>query len=434
MSLDLRADFLENLISQQKASFDPSCANAHFIQKAMDHFLEIGLPDRNHKDYAYFPLAKLYEKKEPVENVVKTSTESLKDKVLPECLNSFLVIKDGVIDFELSNLSALPKQVVIDPLESSTSPYLPFVHAKLVQNQKKQLDPFALFCQARLQGLLLIIPENLQLDVPLQIHFLSEKPGALATFNSYIHIGKQARAKLIFTHLSSQDSPMTSYSDIDVEDEGVLELVRLPSESATVRIESMAIHLKKAALSTVIDLEEPKRASKFHLHVTHEKKGASSKLYSLSVAKAKTEYHLSSVFEHLVKETFSHQHVKTVLASKAKASFDGQIYVHPEALLTQSYQKHDTLMLGEHGMIASRPNLKILADDVKASHGATIAELDKDALFYLKTRGISEEVAKKLLLEAFCQEILDHLNLESLKEIGGLLAYQGQDYDDHYLS
>lgn len=73
-------------------------------------------------------------------------------------------------------------------------------------------------------------------------------------------------------------------------------------------------------------------------------------------------------------------------------------------------------MLGDNGQIFSRPNLRIFADDVKASHGATITELDQDALFYLKTRGLDETTSKRLLLDAFCQEIIQQISSDALKE------------------
>lgn len=428
MTLEKKQEFLNGLISEHETSLDKA---SMFSKKAFDHFLEIGLPDKKMSTYAYFPLSKLYEKK-PRQEVLSLSKQQILEKVLPESLGSYLVIKNGRVDLELSNLSQVPSSIIIERLETSRSPYMPFVHAKLVQRQKKETDPFSLYCQASLQGLLIIIPEGLELNVPLQIISYTDSSKLLPTSNCYIHVGKEAKIELVMTALKSEYGQSASYVDIDLESNSTCEVTRLNADSEAIMLDAMTVHLKKNAFIKVCDLHMPKAPSKFHLHVIHHQKESKSEFYALSLIDEKTEYHISTNFEHIAGEVQSSQSIKTVLKSKAKASFEGQIFVHKEALLTQSYQKHATLMLGEYGIVNSRPNLRIYADDVKASHGATITELDEDGLFYLKTRGLDEHTAKKLLLDAFCAEMIQNIGLDSLKEEASSYVERLQENDQTF--
>jgi len=413
--MNTRSNFIEILKQEHAVGLEQVASSlVPFMKKAMDHFVEVGLPQKSSPGYGYFPLSRLLDNKLEGDGPVPTSVHDL---VLPECLHSFLVIRNGTIDLALSDLSALPKGVVIEKLESAHSPYMPFVHAKLVMKQKEETDPFILLCQAHLRGALIIIPESTRFSAPLQIIFLQESGSVLPTFNNYLYVGSRAEVEIVLTASGKGSGQMASYLDMEVGDRAKVDLIRMSVGTPALMFEAMSIYLKKEAHLNLIDLAEPENSSRFNLHVIHEKEGALSRFFSLAMMRSKKEYHLKTLFEHRAKNTGSYQLVKTLLQSKAKASFEGQIYVHPGALWTQSYQKHATLMLGEQGISYSRPNLRIMADDVKASHGATISSLDEQALFYLKTRGIDMAGAKKMLSEGFCLDIIHNIQIDSIRHL-----------------
>jgi len=109
---------------------------------------------------------------------------------------------------------------------------------------------------------------------------------------------------------------------------------------------------------------------------------------------------------------------KGVLNDVSQSSFEGKILVRQAAQKTEAFQLNNNLILSGRATANSKPNLEIFADDVKASHGATMGQLDDAQLFYMKTRGFSEEEAKSLLVYAFCKEVLDLITVPSLfKEV-----------------
>jgi Fe-S cluster assembly protein SufD len=110
--------------------------------------------------------------------------------------------------------------------------------------------------------------------------------------------------------------------------------------------------------------------------------------------------------EHIAPHTRSRQHFKAILRDRSRSSFEGKILVRPEAQKTQAYQLNNHLLLSEEALSFAKPNLEIFADDVKASHGATVSQLNEEELFYFRCRGFPLVVAQEMLAEGFCNEIL----------------------------
>lgn len=120
--------------------------------------------------------------------------------------------------------------------------------------------------------------------------------------------------------------------------------------------------------------------------------------------------------EHLQPNSISHELVKGVLAGKARGVFHGRIYVDQAAQKTDAYQANPNLLLSNDAVANSNPELEIYADDVRCSHGATFGELDTDALFYMRTRGLSREQAQQMLVYAFASDVLMSIPHDGLRE------------------
>jgi Fe-S cluster assembly protein SufD len=133
--------------------------------------------------------------------------------------------------------------------------------------------------------------------------------------------------------------------------------------------------------------------------------GSEAKLYALSRLDAKRRHGIASLVEHVAPHSVSHQQFHAILYGESRSHIEGKIYVHPHAMQTESYQLSRALLLSNAATLSFSPNLEVLADDVKASHGASIGQLDEESLFYLRSRGLPVEEARRHLLEAFVQEV-----------------------------
>jgi Fe-S cluster assembly protein SufD len=119
---------------------------------------------------------------------------------------------------------------------------------------------------------------------------------------------------------------------------------------------------------------------------------------------------------HNAANCYSNELFKGILDDDASAAFNGHILVQPGAQKTNAFQNNKNILLTDTAQVATKPFLEIYADDVKCSHGATVGQLDEDALFYLKQRGICDLNAKMLLMYAFAEDIIRHISIPSLHD------------------
>lgn len=176
------------------------------------------------------------------------------------------------------------------------------------------------------------------------------------------------------------------------------------------------VNLKKDAFFThrsgTLGCRSFRNEIKTYLH----EEGATCHLEGFWNGKGKAQNHHLVHCSHLAENTHSRQHYQGVTNDESRSSFEGQIYVDKSAQKTDSYQLSKHLLIGEKARGFSKPNLEVFADDVKASHGATISMLDEEELFYLKSRGIPESKAADLLKEGFLSFFIDDIKEEKVKE------------------
>ena len=174
--------------------------------------------------------------------------------------------------------------------------------------------------------------------------------------------------------------------------------------------------LKKQSALDCINASTGSKAARQDYRVTLLGEEADAKISGLCWLEENHQSHAHVLVEHIAPNCRSNQFFKSALSGISQSSFTGKIFVGQKAQKTQAYQLNNNLLLVEGPIAYSKPGLEILADDVKASHGATMTQLSSDQLFYLKTRGLSEETAKTLLVLGFCKEILDRMSCQSIRE------------------
>lgn len=148
------------------------------------------------------------------------------------------------------------------------------------------------------------------------------------------------------------------------------------------------------------------RLSRHESYVRLLQEGASAKVNGVYRLQDREQVcDITTNIRHLAPHTYSNQLVKGVAQTKAKATFQGQIHIAPDAQQCEGYQLHRALIIDDEAEINCKPELEIFADDVKCSHGASCGDLDKEQIFYMQSRGISEEEARKILIEAYLNEV-----------------------------
>jgi Fe-S cluster assembly protein SufD len=139
-------------------------------------------------------------------------------------------------------------------------------------------------------------------------------------------------------------------------------------------------------------------------------------LYGLFHAKGTQLVDNHTLMDHQVPHCESNELYKGIAAGKSTGVFNGKIYVRQDAQKTNAYQSSKNILLSDDAAINTKPQLEIYANDVKCSHGTSTGRVDEEALFYLRSRGIGDQNARKLLLSSFAGEVISRLSVDSLKE------------------
>ena len=153
-----------------------------------------------------------------------------------------------------------------------------------------------------------------------------------------------------------------------------------------------------------------------------------SHLYGLYAIDGSTHVDHHTAVDHLKPHSFSNELYKGILDDKAGGVFNGKVFVRQDAQKTNAFQSNKNILLSDQATVNTKPQLEIWADDVKCSHGCTTGQIDEEALFYLRTRGLSEKSARALMLYAFALETIEHVENEVLRSylenlIGNKLNY-----------
>lgn len=270
-------------------------------------------------------------------------------------------------------------------------------------------------------GAFVTVAERASFDQP--IHLISiaipgERPVA-AMPRSVVLVGAGAKATLVETFVSPDGVSFTdALTQVRLGDGASLEHYRLEREGAKA-FHAGRTEVEQGAGSRYrsFSIAEGASLARHELDVRLAGEGASCALDGLSLAGGKQLIDHHTFVDHATPRCSSEELYKGVLDGSARAVFQGRVLVRPGAQKTDAKQASRNLLLSPDAQANAKPQLEIHADDVKCTHGAAVGQLDKEALFYLRSRGIGEDEARAILTEAFAGEVLGRMSLAPVREL-----------------
>ena len=271
--------------------------------------------------------------------------------------------------------------------------------------------PFDLNTKPCADGFFLYVPAGTKLSKPVQItHLFDEHNDTLIQFCNIVLMEAGSSAELLTSDHTVSGEPCASneVTQILLGTEATLDLVRLQKVNNTTRLTTDTT-VQQAASSRMkthyLTLGGGVISNNLKVNLAGVKAGHTASGLSLT---QQTEHAGNDIrMVHASPDCQSNQLFKHILSDKSTGAFTGRIVVNKDARKTSAYQRSSNILLHPKAKMNIRPQLEIYADDVKCSHGATVGQLDAEALFYLRSRGIGEDEARNLLLQAFAGEILD---------------------------
>ncbi len=398
---------------------------------AWERISHLGLPTRKNETFRYAPLNKLYSQKYALTVPSKTlRLEDIQQYILPECTESQLCFVDGVYSEELSNTQALPQNVLALPIEKASKKFAAFLNTTWKKEVESEKNPFVLLNVAlHKQGLFVYIPPKSVIETPIQVLYISTEGDYAQPHFPLVHffVGAQSECT-VYTHHLPANGPAhwsNSMTKFSIEEEAKVQHFKVQNkETPQWSFDHVYAQLKRNSSFKSIDCTFGALMNYQDYHITLTGEGSEVTLEGLWLLDSNKQKHTNIYIEHQAENCYSRQLFKGVLDDLSRSSFTGKIYVHKEAQQTNAFQLNNNLLLSDKAFASAMPNLEIFADDVKASHGATFGQLEADQLFYLRSRGISESSAKRLLICGFVKEIIAHIPSFTLREqiLNGIYA------------
>ena len=269
-------------------------------------------------------------------------------------------------------------------------------------------------------GAYVYIPDGVVLEEPLQVLFVSTTGGAAAATVSYprclIVAGDRSQTRIVETYVGTGAYLTNAVTEVFVGENAILDHYKVQQESpAAYHVASMHVHAARSATFSSHSFSLGGRFVRNDALATLDGEGAEVTLNGLYLADGDRLVDNHTLIDHARAHCPSHEIYKGILGGKARAVFNGKIIVRPDAQKTNAKQTNRALLLSDDALINTKPQLEIFADDVKCTHGAAIGQLDEDAIFYLRARGLTFFEARDMLIHAFAGEILDRVQIEPLK-------------------
>lgn len=383
-------------------------------KEALALFNQKGLPDLKNEEYRHTPLSRTLEKVMDFSRPgVKGNVSEVKPYLIDGLDASIAVFING--EFSKTH-SSIDSDLEVISMESAIDADLPGLQTSF------QTDAFTAWNTAAWSsGVMIRVPDQVVVRKPLLLLYIYDtRQGASFSFiRNLIRTGKNSQVEIIEKVEAVGEGLFFS----NVVNEGVAEENSRLSWTSIQNSSGHHLHYGHTVIqqlnSSHVECNTYSLNGEFirnNLSLTIDGRNCEGHMYGLYLLKGKTFVDNHTVMDHRKADSFSNEMYRGVLGDQSRAVFNGKIFVRPNAQKTNAFQANRNILLTDQAVVHTKPQLEIWADDVKCSHGCTTGQLDNEALFYLRSRGIPESEARGMLLYAFVYETFGHLRNEALKK------------------
>ncbi len=394
----------------------------HIRTQALEIFQQLGLPGPKHEEYKYTPLSRELEKNFSFQNIAtEHHIKDVKEFLIPGVEANILVFLNGVYSAEHSVIISPSSQLTIQNLEE----VLDAKHAQATQyfNQYTNIktDAFAAWNTADWKaGLFINIPDNSVVKIPVIIHYINDASAGevISTNRNLIVTGKNSEVTIVekFNSSGSANHFTNLVTEVVVAENAQMNFYSIQNDKGNrYQYTNTEIYQKNSSRVNTYTFNLQGKLLRTNLHLAIDGEGIESHMYGLYLLGDNTLADNHTVVDHKKPNSFTNELYKGIMDGNSKGVFNGKIFVRPQAQKTNAFQANRNILLSEKASVNTKPQLEIWADDVKCSHGCTTGQLDEEALFYLRTRGIHKDSARAMMLYAFAGEVTDKIEHPAIK-------------------
>ncbi len=388
---------------------------------SLDLLRKTGIPDKKLENWRKFNSEPIFKHHYKLGKPLNVDADVLKSLSFYKENGKNIVLVNGRFDKKLSSFNT-ENNIITGSLKEARINHSEIIE-KYLKNQKPETrNYFSVLNDAYVKdGAFIYVPDNVKIDEPIFVmHFIQSDNGNIFSQNrNLIIVGENASLKVIHTFhsLSSDFSFNNTLTDIFIQEKASAEYYIFEGEGNT------SAHINHVNIETKTESSFKSNVVTFCGSVVRnnfraEFKGEHAEVDLQGVYMPDKQQLVNNFVEisHDEPNCKSNQLFKGLIDNRAISVFTGKVFVARDAQKTDSAQSNQNLLLTDYARAHSRPQLEIYADDVACSHGSTTGQLDKEALFYMKTRGIPEKRAKTMLMKAFLKDVTDHISYESYRD------------------
>jgi Fe-S cluster assembly protein SufD len=269
-------------------------------------------------------------------------------------------------------------------------------------------------------GVFIHVQKGLITEHPVYMYHIADARSShiLAQPRSLVHIGENAEVELVenYTTIGLSESFTNQVVEIIIEKEARVGYYKIQNDASHAS-QVNTTHFRQVGKSHIhaVTISLNGGIVRNNLNIALEAEYSEAFMYGLYFIDGSSHVDNHTLVDHIKPNCESNELYKGIINGNAGAVFNGKIMVQPHAQKTNAYQSNKNILLSEGASVNTKPQLEIFADDVKCSHGCTIGRLDEEGMFYLQSRGITEKIARSLLVHAFAVDILEHIKLVQIR-------------------
>ena len=393
-------------------------------KSAIERFAELGFPTTRHEEWKYTNVAKIRDT--DFETASSYSSHGLDEATVTgwafdigDCHK--LVFVNGLFSPEMSDLGKLPEGVRVDSLGACLGSE-PAIDAHLTKYASTEDNAFVALNTAYLRdGVFVHVPKGKRIEKPIHAIFVGAAPeGPIASHpRNLIVCDENAEASIVETHVGrdGEHAFTNAVTEIVLAKNARLQHYKVNrSGDAASHVATLQVHQDRDSVFYSQNIHFGGALTRNDINTFLDGEGVDSTFDGLFLVSGDQHVDNHTRVDHAKPHGVSHELYKGILDGKATSCFNGKIFVHEDAQKTDAFQQNMNMLMSADSQANTKPQLEIFADDVKCSHGATVGQLDRDALFYLRARGIPESTAKALLTYAFANDVVQRIKVEPLRQ------------------
>jgi Fe-S cluster assembly protein SufD len=397
--------------------------------KAIKIFESEGFPTKKQEDWKYTSLNSLLKADYSLSPKHDHSLDfkDVKRYFLHDIDTYKIVFVDGVYSSFLSKTTHDKMDVCLMSAALSKPKYKPVIEAYFNKVAREDSLTSLNTAFAR-EGAYIYIPKHREVEKPIEvINFSTGNEAALMLQpRNLIVVGENAHVQIIERHQSLSDNPVftNSVTEIFAEKRAFVDFYKIQNDRITASlIDNTYISQEEQSNCRVHTFSFGGNVTRNNLNFYQKGERCDSTLKGVTILEGKQHVDHNTLVHHIEPNCESHQDYKGIFGDASTGVFNGKVIVNKEAQKTDAFQQNNNILIDDKATINAKPQLEIFADDVKCSHGCTIGQLNEDALFYLRSRGIPKKEARALLMYAFANNVLESVKIPELKKrINKLIA------------